>query len=429
MALADFLSNLFGANNQGSPFEQYINPEQKKALTRNSWMTAAQQLRNAPDLFSGLVSGLGAGQESFGAGMEEMAKKEMARRKLEEDLAREKLAMEQIRQSMSHAVNEEARRAEDQVMDKESHGVSIANAKSGEERAIKREGREEALFERGTEEYNRAKELRAGREKAGREAAEYFGKTPEEKALYSALAEAEEYGTLWNSIAQRSMPSVERWSDPEARPGIGLVQRNLRTGQVSVLWKEPQSSASSTVKPKTVTVSPSQINKMKFDILEKELIPKFLKENQKVDRLGPDFLYDLFGAEEAPVDHGPMTMFGSIEIPAKLVQEAEQRAIKDYTTTYRSAWEKVNGRTLEGEEVSSPKGGAVPNNNISTSLSSKLQLEMAVRMKIDSMAEFQGMDDDDKDLAVSEILEQVEQRIKSTGGTYESAIEEIIGNQ
>lgn len=428
MALADIVRNLYGGRFQGLP--QDLN----RSFGRQSIYTLAQSLMSNPTLMGGLAGGIQGGEKIFDVGNQQFIEQDRKQKEHESEMLNEQLSRERTEQLMGlamkaeeRAVSAEDRAMEDQSLQAESHGWQ----KTDRERKIA----------------------------TGSQMAEAFADSPEEIALYTAMADSGQFNELFDSIMERKFPAVEHWGDPFTKPGVGLMQENKRTGEIRVLHHEPRENGSGfgawsgpqdmpgvgTVQinnktgridilskegqgkqGKQYTPNPQQIGKLKVDILEKQLIPTYLKGKKPKGIL--DTIASALGRGEQEKPQGEMTMWGPYEIPKSLILKAEESAVRQHVETYRKAAAAVGQGVKAAPVIGSLSAGPVKGAPLQD-FSSKIALENAVRNKVNSDPAYAQMPEDQKKQVIEQIVAEARSMIESGEGTYEEAIEMFLGGQ
>jgi hypothetical protein len=410
--LADLFSKAyspqFGAQGLSAPSQ--------RQLGRGALQQMIASLSGAGDLLGGISEGLNKSYGAYGAGVSYFQKQEDER--LKNELEMQSRRADVIGKRQAYEINEKQ-----ELRAQEGFGLKKKYDAAAEERAQDDQNIERATEHRLATAQEAAMQDRAEMRKkkvvaeaSGKKAAELFGRNPQEVALYSAMAAAGQYSELFSAIKESLRPVSpymirDNWSNPYSKPGIGFVQRNEKDGSIRVLAHNKEDDG---VKFRP---NPQQINKLKLDILEKEMIPKYLKDQRANEPGIIDSVVSFFGGGDQEQVQEPMSVYGGMDIPSRLMEEAEAEAVKRYVGAYQKSMTAFNGKKIT-PDVSSLQSGPVAGDPIQD-FSSQIALDKAIR---DALGDDPTLDEETKEAQVDEIRKQIMGRVNSGQGSIEDAI-------
>lgn len=396
-------------------------------LGRSTIYNMTHSLMTNPTLMGGLAGGLQGADQIYGQGISQYRQQQVDAQKQQIDLKAKLLDIRGKQQDQELARAKELRDEEkfktDQTQGKEKfkwegedHGA-----------AMDKSTREAVKFDQDMEDKDKIE--------AAANNAVSLAKTPQQKALFKLMADSGQYDQLWKVVTAQTIPDPNRpsWGEPYTQPGIGLMQRNNTNGEVVVLHSEPKEDT------KSFHVSPSEVSKDKFVILEKQLIPDYLsKMGKKAEEPSAldNFLISM-GVKSAPPppkDTEPMTTYQSTKkgtsyrIPTRLLDEAETQATQQYVRTYRNAWNAMNSGTTaanpsaEGGNIhSAPPRGAANMQDFSP----KVDLEKSVRATV--IKQFPGLPDAQREQKIKSMLTDIQNLVDQGQITYQDALKRFGG--
>jgi len=404
----DYLSNRYADNPAFPTAPQGM----KSGLGREGLLYLAQSMMSNPSLIGGISSGLSGAGKMFDSGMAGYAKSLREQQDQEMEMRVKELQMQATTQQMELARHQDVRAGEQLGLEKER--VKLEGLKY--EQDLAEWGLNKQIKESQLRGLARDEQEAIDKQTAALFAANRFGKTPEQKALYVSMARAGDVDQMWQVIKQQSFPDPyrERWSSPENQPGIGMVQKN-QYGEVRVLHPE--------FKPykDEPTISPKEISASSINILIRELIPQWNKQREKelTNRPITQKIGDFFGGGDGQPKE-PMTTFGGQEIPSRLLEESENLAVQRYVTSIQ----KVQSLRQEQPKVNSVSSLPSSGNPVKD-FSSKLALDRAIKDRINKDPAYAGMSPEQKQQTAKQIFEQIKQQIESGQGTYDQAIRQF----
>jgi hypothetical protein len=421
MSISEFVGRFFAGGNPAfpeAPNEIY------GSLGRDAIYQLAESLKTNPSFFDGLSGGVRAAQHSVGAGMSGFADQLRKQQDQQLDIKSKMLEIERKRQEIANSAENQKRDKRKMEIEEEKHAESKRLAPT-------KELQEKEELEAKRLANKKAKELsekEARYAESALAAASSFARTPEEAMLYSGLATAGQYKELFDAIRDRNFhqadPNRERWGDPKYLDGVGIVQEN-QYGNVKVLNADDKPDKESQITP-----SITEINKMKIDILTREIIPRWAKNNPQLagedENSGLiDSLMGMFGGTKpAAKPSEPMTEYNGRTIPVRLLEEANDTAISRYVSTINSAKQKLNGTSVPDKKqppassINSVGAKNVANRN----LSSQLALQGAIADKINKAPQYRAMSGEERQAMIKQIYSEIKAQVESGQGSYEDAV-------